>query len=87
MAFEPEPVVSYLEDRRQGSSIYYNIAILLFATLLAKITTNFVSGQPGFAGFRVCPKDSVLIVAAWAHKILVLQVQVQAQRSRVVKEA
>jgi hypothetical protein len=50
---ETDPIVSYLAERKLRSSIFFNISVLLLATLLAKIATNFVSGEPGFAGFRV----------------------------------
>ena len=55
MAMEAESIVSYLAHRKCRSSIFFNIAVLVFAGLLAKLATNFASGQPGFAGFRVRP--------------------------------
>jgi hypothetical protein len=50
---DTDPIVKYLADRKWRSSIFFNISVLLLATLLAKIAANFVSGEPGFAGFRV----------------------------------
>lgn len=84
---DTEPIVSYLADRTWRMSIFFNVAVLIFASLLAKIATNFVNGQPGAAGFRVSTTTTIhlfltlgplseiwLMVVEWTHEYTGLQV-------------
>jgi hypothetical protein len=48
-----DAIVSYLLYRTWRSSVFFNVAVILFGALLAKIATNFASGEPGLAGCRV----------------------------------
>lgn len=52
-ALNSEAVISYMVYRQWRSSVFFNMSVLLFGALLAKIATNFVSGEPGFAGLRL----------------------------------
>jgi hypothetical protein len=52
---DPASVLSYLQTRRWRSCVFFNLSVLAFAALIAKIVTNFVTGEPGLAGFRVHP--------------------------------
>ena len=46
-------IISYLEMRKWRSTLFLNLAIVTLGTLIAKVVTNFASGEPGLAGIRV----------------------------------
>ena len=48
-----EATIGYMAHRQWRSSIFFNLSVLIFGVLVAKVATNFASGQPGLAGFRV----------------------------------
>jgi len=52
---DPDATIAYLTYMQWRSSVFFNISVLIIGAMIAKIATNFISGQPGFAGFRVVP--------------------------------
>ena len=48
-----DAAINYLADRQYRSNLFFNLSVLVFGALLAKIASNFAFEQPGFAGFRV----------------------------------
>ena len=38
------------------STIFFSLALGIGTIMIGKIITNFATGEPGFAGFRVDPK-------------------------------
>ena len=47
--------ITYLAERQYRSNMFFNLSVLVFGALLAKIASNFAFEEPGFAGFRVIP--------------------------------
>ena len=78
-------VISYLQSRRWRSTIFLNLSILVLGALIAKIVTNFVSGEPGLAGFRVSNVQTLLIsyLVEWDRQFWLLQTHIPTQRPRV----
>jgi len=52
---DPDATIAYLTYMQWRSSVFFNLSVLIIGAMIAKIATNFISGQPGFAGFRVVP--------------------------------
>jgi len=52
---DSDATIAYLTYLQWRSSVFFNLSVLIIGAMLAKIATNFVSGEPGFAGFRVVP--------------------------------
>jgi hypothetical protein len=50
---DADTIILYLADLKQWALVYSSIAALLIGSLLAKIMTNFATGEPGVAGVRV----------------------------------
>jgi hypothetical protein len=57
---DTESIVSYLVYRKWRSSLFFNIALLLLAALIAQVATNFLSGKPGMGGLRVSLHTTLL---------------------------
>lgn len=80
-----DAVISYLESRRWRSSVFSNLALLVLGAMIAKIITNFVSGEPGFGGFRVSNNQILLIscLVEWNHRFWLVQTHISTQRPRI----
>ena len=48
-----EAAIDYLAARQYRSNMFFNLSVLVFGALLAKVASNFAFQEPGFAGFRV----------------------------------
>ena len=79
-------VISYLQARKWRSTVLLNLSILALGAMIAKIVTNFVSGEPGLAGFRVCTCSDFFfnfISVEWDRQFWLLQAHISSQRPRV----
>lgn len=78
-------VISYLQSRRWRSTMFLNLSILALGAMIAKIVTNFVSGEPGLAGFRVSNGRILLILCLveWNCQFWLFQTYISTQRPRV----
>jgi hypothetical protein len=50
---DADTIILHLADQKLWSLVYSNIAAFLIGSLLAKIVSNFATGEPGVAGIRV----------------------------------
>jgi len=61
---DTDTTIAYLAYRQWRSGVFFNISVLIIGAMLAKIATNFVSGEPGFAGFRVVPLNKYVLIVS-----------------------
>jgi hypothetical protein len=54
--------IIYLAERQYRSNMFFNLSVLVFGALLAKMASNFAFDEPGFAGFRVFPLSQRVFV-------------------------
>lgn len=65
--------------------MFLNLSILALGAMIAKIVTNFVSGEPGLAGFRVSNGRILLMLCLveWNCQFWLFQTHISTQRPRV----
>jgi hypothetical protein len=77
---DSDTLIMYLTDQKRRSLVFFNISALIAGSLIAKIATNFVSGEPGLAGLRVRGVSVFVdVLATWDLLLWILEIQ--AQRS------